>query len=146
MVLFIVSGKKYTSIRNLTLTTHSSSDCGGYNVWIEIEVGNQICNTTKIDSFSAGDTLLWFGKYLGSCRKFQFDSNLDSITFKIKTIGGDDYCPKYFYAFMDSIAFKSELMTDWYEEDTPGSYHDTNHRIHLANRTSEAFILPLTGK
>ena len=46
---------------------------------------------------------------------------------------------------MDSIAFKSELMTDWYEEDTEGSYHDTNHRIHVANRTSEAFILPITG-
>ena len=47
---------------------------------------------------------------------------------------------------MDSIAFKSELMTDWYEEDIDNSYHDTNHRIHTANRTSEAFILPLTGK
>ena len=100
----MVSGKKVkpTTIRNLTLTTHSSSDCGGYNVWIEIEVGNQTCNTSKIDEFSAGDTLLWFGKYLGSCRKFQFDSNLDSITFKIK-VG-------FIYSFWVSLLSTSSLQ------------------------------------
>ena len=128
------------------MTTHSSSDCGGYNVWIEIEVGNQICNTSKIDSFSAGDTLLWFGKYLGSCRDFEFGKDLEQINFKVKENNtGDDFCPKYFYAFVEGgNNFRSDEMAhesgDWYE------YSKTNDRNHIARKTSGTFELPKSGK
>ena len=100
------------------MTTHSSSDCGGYNVWIEIEVGNQICNTSKIDSFSAGDTLLWFGKYLGSCRDFEFEKDWEQINFRVKENNtGDNFCPQYLYAFVDGdgendVTFKSKTICD----------------------------------
>ena len=90
------------SLRNLTLTTHSDSDCGGYNIWIEIDVGHQTCNTSIIDEYSAGDTLLWFGKYLGSCRSFHFETGLNMINFRVKTNSTNDFCPLYFYAFMEN--------------------------------------------
>ena len=124
---------------NLTVPTHSGSDCGGYDVWIEINVGNQSCNTSQIDAFSAGETLLWFGKYLGSCRNFVFNTDLNMIYYKVKTEGGNDFCPKYFYAFMDNATFKSEILTDWYE------VTKTNDRNHTARRTHGTFILPNAG-
>ena len=128
-------------LRNLTLTTHSGTDCGGYNIWIEIEVDKKTCITKEIPGFSAGNTLLWFGKYLGSCRGFDFGKDLDMINFKLKEKTNNDFCPKYLYAFMDSdVTFRSEIMTDWYE------YDDTNDKIHIARRTSGTFELPKSGK
>ena len=127
-------------IRNLTLVTQSGSGCGGYNVWIEINVGHQSCNTSVIDEFSAGNTLFWFGKYLGSCRKFNLDSNLDSIKFKIKTNSTDVFCPDYFYVFKEDATFKSEHMNAWHE------VSKTNDKIHIARRTAGAFELPKNGK
>ena len=125
---------------NITVPTYSSTDCGGYDVWIEINVGNRTCNTSKITEFDAGDTLLWVGKYLGSCQDFIFDKDLDDIHYKVKTEGGNDFCPKYFYAFMDSATFKSEIMTQWYE------VSKTNDKNHIARRTHGTFVLPIAGK
>ena len=127
-------------IRNLTLVTQSGTNCGGYNVWIEINVGHQSCNTSVIDEFAAGNTLFWFGKYLGSCRKFHLDSNLDSIKFKIMTNSTDDFCPEYFYIFKEDVTFKSEHMNDWHE------VSKTNDKFHIASRTAGTFELPKNGK
>ena len=112
-----------SSLRNITLTTHSDNECGGYNVWIEIEVDKKTCITKEIPDFDAGNTLLWFGKYLGSCRGFEFGKDLDMINFKVKEKTGNDFCPRYLYAFMDSdVTFRSDEMTAWYE------YDDTNDK------------------
>ena len=123
------------------MTTHGSSDCGGYNVWIEIEADNKTCITKEIPEFYAGDTLLWFGKYLGSCRDFEFGNELDIINFKVKENTGNDFCPRYLYAFVgdSDITFRSEEMTAWYE------YDDTNDKNHIARRINEAFDLPMSG-
>ena len=130
-----------SNLRNITLTTHSGTDCGGYNIWIEIEVDKKTCITKEIPGFSAGNTLLWFGKYLGSCRDFEFGKDLNMINFKVKEKTGNDFCPRYLYAFMDSdVTFKSEEMTAWYE------YADTNDKNHIASRTSGTFELPKAGK
>ena len=133
----------HLSLRNLTLTTHSGPDCGGFNIWIEIDVGNFSCNTSVIDEYSAGNTLLWFGKYLGSCRSFKFDTDLDLLNFRAKTNSTNDFCPKYFYAFMDDddgITFKSDIMNDWHE------VSKTNDKNHTARRTHGDFTLPNAGK
>ena len=133
------------SLRNLTLTTHSDDYCGGYNVWIEIEVDNKTCITKEIPEFDRGNTLLWFGKYLGSCRDFEFGKDLELINFKVKENTGDDFCPRYLYAFVEGgVTFKSDEMAhaagDWYERSK------TNNRNHIARRTSGTFELPKSGK
>ena len=132
-------------LRNLTLTTQSDDYCGGYNVWIEIEVDNKTCITKQIPEFDRGNTLLWFGKYLGSCRDFEFGKDLELINFKIKENTGDDFCPRYLYAFVEGgVTFKSDEMAhasgDWYERSK------TNNRNHIARRTSGTFELPKSGK
>jgi hypothetical protein len=127
------------SLRNLTLTTHGGPDCGGYNVWIEIDVGHQTCITSIIDEFSPGDTLLWFGKFLGSCRSFHFGTDLDMINFRVKTKSTDKFCPLYFYAFMEneqSITFRSDYMSAW---------HGIGNKNHTARRTYGDFTLPIAG-
>jgi hypothetical protein len=130
-----------SSLRNITLTTHSDNECGGYNVWIEIEVDKKTCITKQIPEFAAGNTLLWFGKYLGSCRDFEFGKDLDMINFKVKENTTNDFCPRYLYAFMDSdVTFRSDEMTAWYE------YDDTNDKNHIARRISGTFELPEAGK
>ena len=121
------------------MLTHSGSDCGGYDVWIEINVGNQTCNTTQIKEFSGGNTLLWFGKYLGSCQDIIFGRDLNMIDFKIKEPNGNDFCPKYFYGFMDGATFRSDIMDDWYE------VSKTNNRNHVARRIHGIFELPKAG-
>ena len=130
------------SLRNLTLTTHGGSDCGGYNIWIEIDVGHPTCNTSIVDEYHAGDTLLWFGKYLGSCRSFHFETGLDMINFRVKTNSTNDFCPLHFFAFMENeegITFKSDYMDDWHE------VSKTNDKNHTARRTHGDFTLPIAG-
>ena len=131
-------------IRNLTLTSHSGIGCGGYNVWIEINVGEITCNTSAISEFSAGNTLLWLGEYLGSCRNLEFDINLDEINFKIKSSNNDDFCPKYFFSFMNhGVTFKSPKMFRPYDGDKNG--RNTNEQNHVATRTQETIELPQAG-
>ena len=131
-------------IRNLTLTTHSGIGCGGYNVWIEFNVGEITCNTSVIPGFDAGNTLLWLGEYLGSCRNLEFDIGLKEVNFKIKSTSGDDFCPKYFFAFMNhGVTFKSAEMFRVYDGDKNG--FNTNDRNHVATRTQETIELPQTG-
>ena len=128
------------------MTTHSNDYCGGFKVWIEIEVDKKTCNTLEIPDFDPGNTLLWFGKYLGSCRDFEFGKDLEQINFKVKENNtGDDFCPKYLYAFVeDGVTFRSDRMAhesgDWYE------YSKTNDRNHIARKTFGTFELPNSGK
>ena len=128
-------------LRNITLTKHSADYCGGYNVWIEIEVDKKTCITKEIPDFDRGNTLVWFGKYLGSCRDFEYGKDLKEIKFKVKENNtGDDFCPRYLYAFAEGgVTFKSNEMVDWYE------HSKTNNRTHIARRTSRAFQLPKSG-
>jgi len=128
-------------LRNLTLTTQSDDYCGGYNVWIEIEVDGKTCATKEIPGFDRGDTLLWYGKYLSSCRDFEFGEDLELIIFKVKSNSNNKYCPRYLHAFVEGgITFKSDQMAhesgDWYQNSK------TNYRDHIARRTSGTFELP----
>ena len=127
------------------MTTHSDDMCGGLNVWIEIEVDKKTCNTLEIPDFDRGNTLLWFGKYLGSCRDFEFGKDLELINFKVKENNtGNNFCPRYFYAFVEGgVTFKSDLMAE-----ASGDTYDyqTNNRIHTARRTHGSFELPKSGK
>ena len=140
------------TIRNLTLTTYSADGCGGYKVWIELQVNNKTCNTIEIPEFSGGDTLLWFGKYLGSCREFVFEKKLEEINFRVKENNtGDNFCPTYLYAFVDGegenvVTFKSNYM---YCSTCISSYdYRTNDKNHIANKTAGTFYfeLPQYGK
>ena len=141
---------KPNTIRNLTLTTHSADGCGGYQVWIELEVDNKTCNTKEIPEFSGGNTLLWFGKYLGSCRDFVFENDWEQINFRVKENNtGDNFCPTYLYAFVDGegeidVTFKSN---DMYSCSTCTTYdYQTNNRNHIARKTGGIFELPQSGK
>ena len=128
-------------IRNLTLTTHSGIGCGGYKVWIEFNVGEITCNTSVIPEFDAGNTLLWLGEYLGSCRNLEFDIDLDEVNFKIKSNSKDNFCPKYFFAFMNhGVTFKSYKMFRNYDGDKDG--RNTNEQNHVATKTQETIELP----
>ena len=118
--------------------------CGGYKVWIELEVDNKTCNTKEIPKFSGGTTLLWFGTYLGSCRDFVFEENWEQINFRVKENNtGDNFCPTYLYVFVDGegendITFKSNEM---YTCSTCTTYdYQTNDRNHIARK------LPQSGK
>ena len=66
---------------------------------------------------------------------------MDIINFKVKENTGNDFCPRYLYAFVgdSDITFRSEEMTAWYE------YDDTNDKNHIARRINEAFDLPMSG-
>ena len=130
-------------IRNLTLTTHSGIGCGGYNVSLEVNVGKITCNTSVIPGFYAGNNLLWLGEYLGSCRNLEFDIGLKEVSFKIKSTSGDDFCPEYFFAFMNhGVTFKSPIMFHDYDGDKNG--RNTNEQNHVATRTQETIELPQT--
>ena len=127
------------------MTTHSDDYCGGYNVWIEIEVNGKKCTTKEIPEFDRGNTLVWYGKYLSSCRDFEFGEDLELINFKVKSNSNNKYCPRFLYAFMEGgITFKSDEMAhefgDWY------SKSKTNYRNHIARRTGGTFELPKSGK
>ena len=137
------------------MTTYSKDGCGGYKVWIELEVNNKTCNTKEIPDFSAGNTLLWFGKYLGSCRDFEFEKDWEQINFRVKENNtGDNFCPTYLYVFVDGegendITFKSNEM---YTCSTCTTYdYQTNDRNHIARKLPQSgksvdtFILLQTG-
>ena len=126
--------------------------CGGYSVWIELEVNNKTCNTKEIPDFSTGNTLLWFGKYLGSCRDFEFEKDWEQINFRVKENNtGDNFCPAYLYAFVDGdgeneVTFRSN---DMYSCSTCTTYdYTTNDRNHIARKTAGSFHceLPQSGK
>ena len=134
------------------MTIYNGDSCGGYKVWIELEAGNKTCNTKEIPDFSAGNTLLWFGKYLGSCRDFEFEKDWEEINFRVKENNtGDDFCPLKLYAFVDGdgendVTFRSN---DMYSCSTCTTYdYQTNHRNHIARKTAGSFYfeLPQSGK
>jgi hypothetical protein len=132
---------------------HGAGDsCGGYKVWIELEAGNKTCNTEEIPDFDTGNTLLWFGKYLGSCRDFEFEKDWEQINFRVKENNtGDDFCPAFLYAFVDGdgendVTFRSD---DMYSCSTCTTYdYQTNDRNHIARKTAGSFYfeLPQSGK
>ena len=126
--------------------------CGGYSVWIELEVNNKTCNTKEIPDFSTGNTLLWFGKYLGSRRDFEFEKDWEQINFRVKENNtGDNFCPAYLYAFVNGdgeneVTFRSD---DMYSCSTCTTYdYTTNDRNHIARKTAGSFHfeLPQSGK
>ena len=53
----------------------------------------QECETSTIDDFSPGETLVWEGFLLGDCEKFRFNAASLSIDFWIKSSGTDTFCP-----------------------------------------------------
>ena len=144
--------EKPKTIRKLALTTYPTDGCGGLKVSIELEVDNKICNTKEIPNFIGGDTLLWFGTYLGSCRDFVFEENWEQINFRVKENNtGDNFCPTYLYVFVDGdgendVTFKSN---DMYCSTCISSYdYSTNDKNHNARKTAGSFYfeLPQSGK
>ena len=141
--------EKPKTIRKLALTTYPTDGCGGLKVSIELEVDNKICNTKEIPNFIGGDTLLWFGTYLGSCRDFVFEENWEQINFRVKENNtGDNFCPTYLYVFVDGdgendVTFKSNEM---YSCSTCTTYdYTTNDRNHIARKTSKHFTMLVGG-
>ena len=51
------------------------------------------CETSTIDDFSPGETLVWEGSLLEDCEKFMFNAAILSIDFWIKSSGTDTFCP-----------------------------------------------------
>ena len=66
------------------------------------------------------------------------------VSFKIKSISGDDFCPKYFFAFMNhGVTFKSPKMFRNYDGDK--NDFNTNDKNHVATITQETIELPQAG-
>ena len=54
---------------------------------------NQECTTELSDDFSAGDSVPWSGKKLGSCEKVEIDIKAPTISLWIIQEEKDNFCP-----------------------------------------------------
>ena len=77
-------------------------------------------------------------------RNLEFGIDLDKVNFKIKSTSKDNFCPKYFFAFMNQgVTFKSSIMFHDYDGYKNG--RNTNEKNHVATRTQEKIELPQAG-
>ena len=106
---FSVSG----NIQEVDLTIHTDSYCGGYDVYLELIQGRTTCQTLTKRNFDSGAKLSWAGSQLGSCVDRLFDSNSDEINFKIRSTGGDDFCPNSLtITLKDAKTYENRGMDD----------------------------------
>ena len=106
------------TIKELKLSTHSDSDCGGYKLRIEIIQGFHSCYTYEMDEFSSGDTLKWSGsnKMLGDCRDFEINTD-EMLRFKMKTFSYNDFCPEVLHVKLENgVVFESVHMEHWHDQ------------------------------
>ena len=97
----------------MDLTIHADSYCGGYDVYLELIQGRTTCQTSTKRNFDSGATLSWAGSQLGSCVDKLFDSNRDEINFKIRSTGGDDFCPNSLtITLKDTKTYENRGMDD----------------------------------
>ena len=101
-------------IQELDLTNHVDSICFGYDVYIELIQEETTCTTSTKNDFYKGAKFSWIGAELGSCvdRPFFYD-NSDEINFKIRSNGGDQFCPNSFTITMkDGKKYENRGMKD----------------------------------
>ena len=101
------------NIQEVDLTIHTDSYCGGYDVYLELIQGRTTCQTSAKRNFDSGAKLSWTGSQLGSCVDTLFDSNSDEINFKIRSTGGDDFCPNSLsITLKDAKTYENRGMDD----------------------------------
>ena len=97
----------------MDLTIHTDSYCGGYDVYLELIQGRTDCQTSTKRNFDSGAKLSWTGSQLGSCVDILFDNNSDEINFKIRSTGGDDFCPNSLtITLKDAKTYENRGMDD----------------------------------
>ena len=78
--------------KEIRLSIANDSDCGGSRVRLHFRIPNQQCLTSYIDSFSAGDTLVWKDSTLGDCeRQMIYNRN---TTVAVESTADDPFCPR----------------------------------------------------
>ena len=101
------------NIQEVDLTIHTDSYCGGYDVYLELIQERTNCQTLTKTNFNPGAKLSWTGSELGSCVDRLFDSDSEEINFKIRSTGGDDFCPNSFtITLKDSKTYENRGMDD----------------------------------
>ena len=87
------------------------SVCGSSNgIKIKIETkSNQKCTTELSDDFSAGDSVPWSGKKLGSCENIKIDATEESISLWIMQEETDNFCPISVTATLKGTSFLLSL-------------------------------------
>ena len=101
-------------IQELDLTNHVDSNCGGYDVYIELIQEETTCKTSTKKDFYKGAKFSWTGAELGSCVDIPFFyDDSDEIKFKIRSTAGDDFCPNSFTITMkDGKKYEDRGMND----------------------------------
>ena len=108
-------------IEKVSLSIDSAMDCGGYNVWIELNQSSVSCNTSTIDDFYPGNVLTWSNEGLGSCQEMNFTVNASEIGYKIKTNKTNAFCPVLFEIFIKNshdMYYNDVHYKKWYKKST----------------------------
>ena len=114
------------NIEKVSLSIDSAMDCGGYNVWIELNQSSVNCNTSIIDDFYPGNVLTWSNEDLGSCQEMNFAVNASEIGYNIKTNKRNAFCPVLFEIFIKNshdVYYNDVHYKKWYKKST----NDINH-------------------
>ena len=87
--------------------------------YIELIQEETTCKTSTKKDFYKGAKFSWTGAELGSCVDIPFfydnrdKDNSDEINFKIRSTGGDDFCPNSFAITMkDGKKYENRGMND----------------------------------